>query len=248
MVTASSIAARASSRRPRSDSRLVSLPGNRARPPSSPPPTDWLFSDVARSGKEGAGAGAGQLAADGDGFLDRGQGLFPPPQARQPVRLVVQRHGQVGEESVGAGAGQLAVGGDGFLDRGQGLFPPPQVRQPVRLVVQRRGEVGEESVGAGAGQLPADGDGFLDRGQGLFPPPQVRQPVDWLFSDVARSGRKAPGRARASSRRMVTASSIAARASSRRPRSDSRTTGCSATWPGRGGRRRGGRGPAPGRR
>ena len=40
----------------------------------------------------------GQLAAYGDGFLDRGQGLFRPPQVRQPVRLVVQRRGEVGKE------------------------------------------------------------------------------------------------------------------------------------------------------
>ena len=40
-----------------------------------------------------------------------------------------------------------------------------------------------------------------------------------LFSDVARSGRNASGRAWASWRQMVTASSIAASASSRRPSS-----------------------------
>ena len=44
-----------------------------------------------------------------DGFLDRGQGLLPPPQVRQAVGLVVQRHGEVGEERVGAGLGELAV-------------------------------------------------------------------------------------------------------------------------------------------
>ena len=55
MVTASSIAARASSRRPRSASRL-----------------DWLFSDLARSGKNAAGRAVGELSVDGDGFLDRG--------------------------------------------------------------------------------------------------------------------------------------------------------------------------------
>ena len=46
---------------------------------------------------------------------------------------------------------------------------------------------------------------------------------DRLFSEVARSGRNASGRAAASSRWMVTASWIAASASSRRPRSPSRT-------------------------
>ena len=40
-----------------------------------------------------------------------------------------------------------------------------------------------------------------------------------MFSDVARSGRKASGRAWASVRQIATASSIAASAASRRPRS-----------------------------
>ena len=66
---------------------------------------------------------------------------------------------------------------DGFLDRGQRLFPPPQVGQTMGLVVQRCGEVGQERRRAGPG--PAGG-------------------------------------------RWPTASSIAARASSRRPRSASR--------------------------
>lgn len=48
--------------------------------------------------------------------------------------------------------------------------------------------------------VPADGNGFVDRGQGVLAPPQVGRRIDWLFSDVARSGRKASSRARASSR------------------------------------------------
>jgi hypothetical protein len=66
MVTASSTAARASSRRPR-----------------SPRQFDWLFSDMARFREEGVGAGGGQLAVGGDGFLDGGQGLFPAAQVAQ---------------------------------------------------------------------------------------------------------------------------------------------------------------------
>ena len=46
-----------------------------------------------------------------DGFLDRGQGLLPPPQVGQAAGLVVQRSGEVGEERVGAGLGELAVDG-----------------------------------------------------------------------------------------------------------------------------------------
>ena len=105
MVTASSIAARASSRRPRS-ARQIGLVVQRR----------------GEVGQEGVGAGGGELPVGGDGFLDRGQGILPPPQAGQAERLVVQRHGEVGQERVGAGGGQLAVDGDGFLDRGQGVL------------------------------------------------------------------------------------------------------------------------------
>ena len=70
--------------------------------------------------------------------------------------------------------------------------------QNNRQIMQRRDEVGQERVGPVPGQLAADGDGFLDRGQGLFPPPQIRQAADWLFSDMARSGRNASGRSWAS--------------------------------------------------
>ena len=93
MVTASSMAASASSRRPRPASRM-----------------DWLFSDHGEVGQERVGPGAGQVAVDGDGFLDGGQRLLPPPQIGQPDGLVVQRHGEVGQERVGPGAGQVSVG------------------------------------------------------------------------------------------------------------------------------------------
>ena len=52
--------------------------------------------------------------------------------------------------------------------------------------------------------------------------PRSDSRLDRLFSAVARSGRKASGRAAASARRMSTASWMAASASSRRPRADSR--------------------------
>ena len=93
------------------------------------------------------GPGAGQVTADGDGFVDGGQRLLPPPQLSQPVGLVVQRGGEVGQERVGPG--QVPVGGDGFLDGGQRLLPPPQLSQLDGLVVQRGGEVGQERVGPG---------------------------------------------------------------------------------------------------
>ena len=161
MVTASSIAARASSRRPRSASQL-----------------DWLFSDLARSGRNASG------------------------------RASASWRRMVTASSIAARASSRR----------------PRLGQAVRLVVQRRGEVGQERVGAGLGELAVDGDGFLDRGQGLLPPPQVGQ-ASWTGCSAtsARSGRNASGRASASWRWMVTASSIAARASSRRPRSASRS-------------------------
>ena len=121
-LTASSIAARASSRRPRSARR-----------------SDWLFSDHGEVGQERVGPGVGELAVDGDGFLDRGQGLLPPPQVGQAERLVVQRRGEVGEERVGPGLGELAVDARGFLDRGQGLLPPPQIAQAVAEIYQPSG-------------------------------------------------------------------------------------------------------------
>jgi hypothetical protein len=38
----------------------------------------------------------GELAADDDGFLDGGQGVFVAAQVGQPEGLVVQRRGYVG--------------------------------------------------------------------------------------------------------------------------------------------------------
>ena len=70
-----------------------------------------MFSDRGEVGQERVGAGLGELAVDACGFLDRGQGLLPPPQVSQADRLVVQRRGEVGQERVGAGLGELAADG-----------------------------------------------------------------------------------------------------------------------------------------
>ena len=144
--------------------------------------------------------GRGQLPADSDRFLDRGQRLLPPPQVGQPERQVVQRHGQVGTERVRAGRGQLPVDGGGFLDRGQRLLPPPQVGQPERQVVQRAGQVGAERVRVGRGQLPADVTASWIAASASSRRPKSASRSDRLFSDTARSGRNASGRAAASSR------------------------------------------------
>src|SRR6266705_1026081 len=130
MVTASWIAASASSRRPSAPSRV-----------------DRLFSDA-------VGAGRGQLPVDLGGHLAGGQRVLPPSQAGQPIRQVVQRGGQVGAERVGAERGQLPVDLGGLLAGGQRVLPPSQAGQPIRQVVQRGGQVGAERVGAERGQLP----------------------------------------------------------------------------------------------
>jgi hypothetical protein len=41
----------------------------------------------------------GELAADGDGFLDGGQGVLASAQFGKEYRLVVQRRGEVREDS-----------------------------------------------------------------------------------------------------------------------------------------------------
>ena len=83
--------------------------------------------------------GLGEPTVDRDSFLDRGQGLLPPPHVIQAAGLVAQRQGEAGEERVGAGLGELAADRDGFLDRGQGLLPPPQVAQAVAEIYQPSG-------------------------------------------------------------------------------------------------------------
>ncbi len=87
---------------------------------------------------------------------------------------------------------------DGLLARGQRLLAPAEVGEAVAEVVQATGEVGEEGVGPRRGQPPVDVDGLLARGQRLLAAAQVGEAMPRLFSDMARSGRKASGRAAAS--------------------------------------------------
>ena len=134
---------------------------------------------------------------DGDGFLGRGQGLLPPPQARQAARLVVQRSGEVGEERVGAGLGELAVDAAASSAAARASSRRPRLTgKPTGCSATWRGRGGTRR--GGPGRAGGRSCGLLDRGQGLLPPPQVCRQLDWLFSDPARSGRKASGRAWAS--------------------------------------------------
>ena len=76
MPAACSIAARASSRRP-----------------SVGQATRLVVQRSGQVGEERVGPGLGELAADGDGLLDRGQGLLPPPQIAQAIAKLKQPSG-----------------------------------------------------------------------------------------------------------------------------------------------------------
>jgi hypothetical protein len=79
----------------------------------------------------GIGSPGGQFPVDLGGLLDGGQRLLPPPQAGQPQRQVVQRHGQVGPERVRPGRGQLPVDLGGLLDRDVPLLDLPVQQRKV---------------------------------------------------------------------------------------------------------------------
>lgn len=76
----------------------------------------------------------GELAADRNRILDRGQGLLAAAEARQAVGEVVERGGEVGPEGVGSGSGERAIQDQRLLDRDQGLLASAEVRQAVREV------------------------------------------------------------------------------------------------------------------
>ena len=222
MVTASWIAASASSRRPSSPSGVrqgctTSWPGR---------------AESVRAGRGPAAPGR-TPRPPGPG----GQRILRRPRVAEPPEQVAQRHGQVGPERVRPGAGQLPADGDGFLDGGHAssrrprpsasrsarLFselarsgrkasgraaatsgrprrfprwrparPPGQVGQPERQVVlQRAGQVGPENVRAGRGELLPGRPRRLPRWRpARSSRPRSAQPVDRSFSDIARSGRK----------------------------------------------------------
>ena len=175
--TASWLAASASSRRPRLESRDVKRGAGRAgsvrraasRRRSPPPPA-------------------------------RRQRLLPPPQLGQTAEGC-SAHGEVGEEGVGPGRRQLPADVDRLLRSPPAPPPAGPASERSPQVVQRRGQVGQEGVGPRRRQPPVDLDRLLDRGQRLLPPAQLGQAdASRLFRPLRRSGRKASGRAAASSR------------------------------------------------
>ena len=154
------------------------------------------------------GPPGGQLPADGDGLLDRGQRLLRRPSPASRIARLFSDPARSGRNASGRAAASSRRMAAASSARGQRLLPPPQLGQPDRQVVQRRGQVGPERVRAGRGQLPADGDGFL--GSRPAPPPAApARPAGptGCSATLARSGRNASGRAAASSRRMAAASS-----------------------------------------
>ena len=141
MVTASSIAARASSRRPSS-----------ARRP------DWLFSDMARSGRNASGRAWASCAVDGDGFLDRGQGLLPPPQLGQADRTGCSAlwRSRAGTRRGGPGrAGGRWSTASSIAARASSRRPSSARR--LDWLFSDMARFGQERVGAGLGELAVDG-------------------------------------------------------------------------------------------
>ena len=109
LATASSAAASAASRRPRSLSRLARL-----------------FSDVARSGRKASGRAAASSRQMLHRLLGRGQRRLAPPEVAEAVGEVVERAGEVGAEGVGPGGGELAVELRPPPRRGQRRLAPPE--------------------------------------------------------------------------------------------------------------------------
>ena len=63
------------------------------------------------------GPPGGQLPADGDGSLDRGQRLLPPPLVAQPDRQLVQRHGEAAGGVRFSAAGVRSILGDSLAGK-----------------------------------------------------------------------------------------------------------------------------------
>ena len=170
-------------------------------PPQVGQPDRQVVQRHGQVGPERVRAGRGQLPADVGGFLDRGQRVLPPPQVGQLDRQVVQRRGQVGPERVRAGRGQLPVDAR--------RLPGSRPARPPAAPARPAGPTGCSATWPGragtrpGGPRPAPGRWW--RLPAIAASASSRRPssasrFDRLFSDMARSGRNASGRAAASSR------------------------------------------------
>ena len=183
MVTASWIAASASSRRPRSASR-----------------SDRLVSDAGQVGPERVRAGRGQLPVDGRRLP--GWRPAPPPaapgRARPADRLFSDWPGRAGTRP---GGPRPAPGRGRRLPGWRPARPPAAPGRPARPTgCSATGQVGPERVRAGRGQLPVEAAASWLAASASSRRPRSASRTDRLFSDPARSGRNASGRAAASSR------------------------------------------------
>ena len=109
MVTASSAAASASSRRPSSLSMLAEV-----------------VETHGQIGQEGVGAGLAPAAVDVTASSAAASAASRRPSA-QHVAEVVETHGEIGQEGVGPGLRPGAVDRHRLLGRRQRRLPPPQI-------------------------------------------------------------------------------------------------------------------------
>ena len=199
--TASSIASSASSRRPGRSRRL-----------------DWLFSEL--RGRAGRRPGAPRPAARQIATASSIAASAPraaPGRSGGSTGCSATSRGRAGRRP---GAPWPARGGSRRPPRSPPALPPAAPgRSGGSTVVQRAREVGQEGVRARLASSRQIATASSIASSAASRRPRSLRRLDWLFSDAARSGRKASGCAMASSRRIATASSIASSAASRRPSS-----------------------------
>ena len=126
------------------------------------------------------------------------------PRSERSAAEIVQAAGEVGEEGVGPRRRQLPADVDRLLARRQRLLPPPQVGEAAAEIVQARwrGRGGRRRA------APPRAAGRCSTASWLAASASSRRPrserrLPRLFRLLARSGRKASGRAAASCRRML---------------------------------------------
>ncbi len=204
MSTASSEDASASSRRPRSESRIPRL-----------------LRLAARSGRKAWGLDAASLRYRSDASSRGRQRLLTTTQVGKQNPQVVEAHGQVGQEGLRVGRGQLAAevrppAGASASSRRPGRTALPRL---LRLMARS----GRKAWGLASASLRYRSDASSDADSASSRRPRSESRFPRLLRLMARSGRKAWGLEAASLRRMATASCEGASASSRRPRAESAT-------------------------